>query len=485
MVGVSGGPDSLTLLHALHTLGHWRLHVATLDHGMRGPAGAADAAFVRQMAAAWNLPVTVGQADVPGLVHAAHLNPEETARQIRYAFLLRTARHVGASKIAVGHNRDDQAETVLMHLIRGGGVDGLRGMLPAVSLRDFSLPDTSPVNDDLSGPPAAPESWPVLVRPLLDVSRAEIETYAAEHHLAPCHDMTNENLAYLRNRLRYDVIPLLAQLNPNIRETLAHTADILREDAALIRQAGEKARQRVIRASYPDAVILDRAIWPTLSLAEKRYVLRTMVAHLRPVLRNIGFDHIEHAIMTADAGQTSAMATLPGGLVLHVHYDTFAITGVDLPPDIDAPALSPEMEAPVFRPAEQQVWHCGTWLFESGELEPGDDLATIHADPLAAALCVPAGAQLTLRTRHPGDRFLPRGSGGHSQKLSDTLINMRVPAAWRDRVPLLIVKDRLAWFVVPTAQGVRGRVAEPFAVSEQTPTADTVIVVVRWQKITG
>jgi tRNA(Ile)-lysidine synthase len=480
VVGVSGGPDSLVLLHALHTLGRWRLHVATLDHGMRGPAGAADADFVRRTAAAWGLPATVGRADVPAAARAHKLNLEEAARQVRYIFLRRVARHVGASRIAVGHNQDDQAETVLMHLIRGGGLDGLRGMLPAVPLSGLVLPgDVTVVCDPpLTAESAGPES--VLVRPLLDVSRAEIESYVMEHGLMPCRDVTNDNLTYFRNRLRHEVIPLLAGLNPNIRETLARTADVLREDAALVRQAGEAAVRRVIRESRPEAAILDRGAWSVLSPAEQRYVIRVVVARLRPDLRNLGFEHVENAIEIAQSGQTGAAATLPGGLALRVSYDSLMIGRLDAPVSIDAPALDEGAEGLAFRPGERVTWSFGAWTFEAAG--PDADLQTIYADPLAAALAVPAEARLTLRTRRPGDRFLPRGLGGRSQKLSDTLINLRVPAAWRDRVPLLMVDERLAWFVAPTADGVRGRVAEPFALPEQGLQPGTVMVVVGWRK---
>lgn len=121
------------------------------------------------------------------------------------------------------------------------------------------------------------------------------------------------------------------------------------------------------------------------------------------------------------------------------------------------------------------------WWFEAGPLEPGDDRDAIHADPLGAVLAVPTELQLVLRIRRPGDRFLPRGLGGHSQKLSDTLINMRVPKVWRDRVPLLLVEDRLAWFVAPTAAGdVRGRVAEPFARPAAGSESGLTIIEVRW-----
>ncbi|HVO71839.1 MAG TPA: tRNA lysidine(34) synthetase TilS, partial [Aggregatilineaceae bacterium] len=190
VVGVSGGADSLVLLHVLICLREplgLRLHTATLDHGMRGAAGAADAEFVRQIAGEWGVPVTVGRADIPALAAQLRMNPEEAARQVRYAFLIQVARHASAPKIAVAHHRDDQAETVLMHLIRGSGLSGLRGMLPATPLDEYHLPPDIPIIFDppLAGDPPREGARPVLVRPLLDISRAEIDAYAAAHRLQP------------------------------------------------------------------------------------------------------------------------------------------------------------------------------------------------------------------------------------------------------------------------------------------------------------
>jgi tRNA(Ile)-lysidine synthase len=482
VVGVSGGPDSLVLLHVLKRLGRWRLHVATLDHGMRGAAGAADAEFVRQTAAAWGLPVTVCRADVPALVRVGKLNPEEAARLARYVFLQRVAQQVGAAKIAVGHHQDDQAETVLMHLIRGSGLDGLRGMLPAAPLERLSQDLPVAFDPPLVKAPAAPDTWPVVVRPLLDVSRAEIDAYAAEHGLQPRHDATNKDRTYFRNRLRHDVIPLLAELNPNFRAALARTADILREDSALVRRAGEAALTEVIREDHAGAISLDRAAWSGLSAAEKRYAMRAAVARLRPDLRDIGFEHVENALAVAESGKTGAAATLPGGLVLRVDYETLVIAARDTPPAIDAPGLVSGAGGHEFRPDEHVIWTSGGWTFEARPLAAGDEVSALHADPLAAALAVPEGARLWLRTRQPGDRFLPRGLGGRSQKLADTLINMRVPSAWRNRVPLLIVDDRVAWFVAPTRDGLRGRVAEPFGLSEKWAETGSMGVAVCWQR---
>lgn len=480
LVGVSGGVDSLVLLHVLCDLRDsldLTVYAATLDHGIRGAAGAADAEFVRQTAAAWDVPAIVGRADVPAVADRLRLGLEEAARLVRYDFLRRAARRVGISTVAVGHNQDDQAETVLMHLIRGSGLSGLRGMLARVALDHVVLPADMIIEFDPPGDdrPGEPDVW--LVRPLLDTPRSAITTYAAAHGLSPRQDATNADLTFFRNRLRHEVIPLLETLNPAIRAHLARMADTLQADAALIERAGEAALVQVIRESPAGMVILDRAGWAGLALAEQRYVIRAVVRRLRPALRDVTFVHVEQALDVA--GQTGAEATLPGGLVFRVGYDTLTIAELavgDPPPH--APAL--DDLSPVFSPAAPFVWMAGGWVFEAGPLTPGVDLAALHADPLAAALAVPPDARLSLRTRQPGDRFRPRGLGGRSQKLSDTLINMKVPISWRDRVPLLDVDGEIAWFVAPTAAGLRGRVAEPFALRESESGRGRVVIV-RWR----
>ncbi|MBP8973505.1 MAG: tRNA lysidine(34) synthetase TilS [Anaerolineae bacterium] len=491
VIGVSGGADSLALLHALLALRERlgiALHVATLDHGLRGAAGAEDAEFVRRTALDWGLPVTVGRSDAAHVARSHRLSVEEAARQVRYTFLLRVARQVGAARIAVGHQRDDQAETVLMHLLRGSGLSGLRGMLPATPLSEYHLLEDAAIACDppLDSLPATPGAWPVLIRPLLDLSRQEIDGYIAAQGLTPRLDATNQDTTYFRNRLRHEVLPLLETLNPNVREALARTADVLRADADLVRAAGEAALARALRSATADAVVLDRAAWDGLPLSSKRHVIRAAVWRLRPALRDVTFEHVEQALAVIASGQVGAQATLPGGLALRVGYDALIIAGAGaglVEGGDDAPALPGAGAGPVFGPGEQVEIVCGGWAFSARPLLPDDDLPALHADPLAAALVVPAGARLWLRARRPGDRFCPRGMGGRSQKLSDTLINLRVPAGWRDRVPLLVVDDAIAWFVAPAARGLRARVAEPFAVAGDPAQKAGVGVVVCWRRV--
>jgi tRNA(Ile)-lysidine synthase len=188
VVGVSGGPDSLALLHLLRRLSAelgLSLRVAHLNHGLRGAMADEDASFVASLAASWGLPCTVGQMDVRST--AAGRSLEEAARQARYRFLAEVA-GAAAGTIAVGHNADDQAETVLMHFLRGTGVAGLRGMLPRTALADYRL-----------GIPAKGQLW--LVRPLLGVPRRDIEVYCAKNELEPRFDRSNEDLTFFRNRL--------------------------------------------------------------------------------------------------------------------------------------------------------------------------------------------------------------------------------------------------------------------------------------------
>lgn len=479
IVAVSGGVDSLVLLHILNALRDsldLRLHVATLDHGIRGEAGAADAAFVCTLAEAWGLPVSAAQVDVPAQARDTGRGIEAAARIARYTFLEQVARSTNAHTIASGHNRDDQAETVLLHLIRGSGLDGLRGMLPSAPLHLPHIPDES----------MAPIT---IIRPLLDVSRAEIAAYAAAHDLAPREDATNRDLNYARNRLRHAIIPSLEALNPNLKATLARTAEILRADADLMAQIGEEALARVQVDVRENTVILDRAAWESLRLAEKRAVIRASVRRLLRESSDLAFDHIESAIRVADAGPTGAAATLPVGLMLRVDHTVLTLSPAEHAIiRVDAPALTPGDPALTFMAGDTIRHMFDGWLFEAYPLPAGADLAGIHADPLAAALAIPAHTRLRLRTRQPGDRIRPRGMGGKSQKLADMFTNMHVPLVWRDRVPLLIAGDDIVWVVAPTAEWregkegretVRGRVADSCAIHAPH---EQEILVVRWSK---
>jgi tRNA(Ile)-lysidine synthase len=207
VVGVSGGPDSLCLLHALRELApeyDLRLHVAHLNHQLRGDEAKADANFVRDLAQQWNLPCMIEARDVKAFAQTHKLSIEEAARQMRYGFLIEVASAQSSNTIAVAHNADDQAESVLMHFLRGSGLAGLRGMLPKTRISDFRF-----LIADSESKIKNQKSKICIVRPLLDVPRTAIEEYCAQHHLQPRIDATNADTTYFRNRLRHELLPLL------------------------------------------------------------------------------------------------------------------------------------------------------------------------------------------------------------------------------------------------------------------------------------
>ena len=480
IVGVSGGADSLCLLHVLVRLRtEWDLVLtaATLDHMVRGDDSAADVRAVRAIAEAWSVPVVAGQADVPAWAARQQMGLEEAARRVRYAFLLRVARQTGAEAIAVGHQQDDQAETVLMHLIRGSGLDGLRGMLPESPLTPAQVNLEASITYDpvLAGEAVTPQLWPRVIRPLLGVSREMVDVYAGANDLPVRHDATNQDETYFRNRLRHGVLPLLETLNPNVRAGLARLADVAQGDAALVRQLGEARLSMLLRGEVDGVQALDRIGWGELSRAEQRAALRAAVRQIAPDLRDLGYQHIEDALDLVARGQTGQIAILPGGLALRLDYGVVQLGPLErLDAALlagEAPALPEGHVSNGFRACDRVAWEFGRWQFTCAPFQADASTsrsvpAEVCDDPLTAVLWVSEEALLRLRVRQPGDRFAPLGMAGHSQKLSDTFINMRVPAARRDRTPLLMVDSEIAWLVVRSKDGLRSRIGQAFAGEE-------------------
>jgi tRNA(Ile)-lysidine synthase len=288
------------------------LHVAHLNHGLRGHAANEDSQFVAELSGRWGLPCTVGHVDLRSLAVGRSL--EEAARQARYRFLIEVAGKVGASQVAVGHNADDQAETVLMHLLRGTGVAGLRGMRPRTALADFRL-----------GVSLGGQIW--LVRPLLGIPRRDIERYCSEHALEPRFDRTNEDRAFYRNRLRHELLPILEGYNPAIRALLVRTGEVMAGDGETLRAALEAAWRDVALPAGPDEVVFDLPKWRALTLGQQRATVREAIHVLRHELRDINWEHVERAVWLAREGRTGQAATLARGLVLRIDYRSLRVAG--------------------------------------------------------------------------------------------------------------------------------------------------------------
>ena len=445
VAGVSGGPDSLCLLHVLAQLRAeygLRLHVAHLNHGARGADSDADAEFVAALAADWGLPATVQKQDVPALARARRMAFEETARRVRYAFLAQVAAEVGAAKIAVGHNADDQAETVLMHFLRGAGPAGLRGMLPITPITDYRM--IEPLDGEDS---CIPKPAPSIIRPLLEVPRSDIERYCAAHDLRPRFDRSNLDTTYFRNRLRHELLPRLETYNPNIRARLCHTAAVVTADYELLAQLREQAWAKVVREEREATIVFDQAAWQELPVALQRATLRQAAYRLRSSLRDVDFVHVENARRVATRGQTGTQATLPMNLVLTVGYDTLTVGDAgDAGHPPDEPLLWSAAPLLVQLPGTTALPR-SDWALRAEVLEAWDARqVAANADPWRAYLDLDALASpLVLRPRRPGDRFRPQGMGGHRVKLSAFMVNLKIPRAWRPHVPLLVAGDDIVW----------------------------------------
>jgi tRNA(Ile)-lysidine synthase len=430
VLGVSGGPDSLCLLDVLTGMAvDWglSLHVACLDHGLRAEARA-EVGFVRQEAEARGWPFHAEAVDTRAHAARGRRSLEEAARELRYDFLRRTALAAGAALIAVAHTADDQAETVLMHFLRGSGLAGLKGMLPRVEMGDWRLGDET-------DQPLAPHLH--LIRPLLTISRADVEAYCAERGLRPIHDPSNDDAAIYRNRLRHELLPQLETYNPSIREVLRRAAEVAAGEHALVQALAADLWRRLARADGGE-VEFDRPGWLALSVPEQRLLLREAVHRLLPGRRDVDLAPIAQAVAFSRTATPGRSCDVLGGLRFKVTARAVVLSPwgyqaepADVPLLADDGALTPP------------------WRFEAAALPsgaPDADLAA-GADPWRAVVdadTLPAG-EWRLRARRPGDRFQPLGLGGHSAKLSDFLINSKVDEALRDRWPLAARGDEIVW----------------------------------------
>jgi tRNA(Ile)-lysidine synthase len=449
VIGVSGGPDSLCLLHVLNRLrGEYRieLHVAHLNHRIRGSEADADAAFVARLAEKWGLPCTVEARDVPTLARKKKLSLEEAARRARYAFLAGVAGQVGAKRIAVGHNADDQTESVLMHWLRGAGLAGLRGMLPVRSLSDYRLLEGE--NGGIRDREQETAPYPfTLIRPLLEVTRAEIEAYCAEHSLQPRFDRSNLDTTYYRNRLRHELIPYLKGYNPGIREVMRRSARVIADDYAYLQAELDRLWPKVVISESNSVIKFDLAAWRSLPTSFQRSTLRQAIHCLRRSLRNINWIHVEDARVALLEKPAGTQVTLPQGLMLTMSYQTFTVADegyVELPTDLPlltVDSLPLTIPGTIWLPESQ--WRVEARLLSRGELPPSwED----NQDPWQAFLDHDvAGSELVLRRRQPGDRFQPLGLGGRQTTLREFMINVKIPAQWRHLVPIVASPLHIVW----------------------------------------
>jgi tRNA(Ile)-lysidine synthase len=412
LAACSGGPDSLVLVHSLQALCskyNIRLAVAHVDHMFRGKDSAADADFVAEFCRRLGLVCYQKAINVPEYIRAGGHSPQEAARELRYQYLQEVAANLGQTKIATGHHRDDQAETVLMHLLRGSGSAGIRGMRPA--------------NGN-------------IIRPLLGISRAEIEQYCREHQLTARLDHSNLKTDYLRNRIRLKLLPELEQhYNQAVKEALCRTAEVVGCEYDFIQQSVQAVWSEIVREEQ-DKLFIEKSGLANLHLAQQREMLRQAIEKKQGSTRGITFKHVEKFIEMALSGQVGTIYELPGGLVVRIGYDEVELSSVRQLPAVQGIAKP----YPIAIPGNTYVPELDiTILAELHSTAPGKLPA--HTAVFDCTQLVPP---LYVRTRQDGDRFRPKGLKG-SKKLKDFFIDAKIPREKRKITPIIYDGKGILW----------------------------------------
>jgi tRNA(Ile)-lysidine synthase len=422
LVAVSGGPDSVCLLHLLHSLRGQlgiSLHVAHLDHRLRDDSED-DARYVGELARQFQLPATIGQRDVKSYQKKHRQSLEEAAREVRYHFLAEVAGNIGASRVAVAHTRDDHVETILLHLVRGSGTRGLRGLLPLTEWRGKSREENT-----------------TIIRPLLEISREDTQSYCTEHNLNPRLDVSNLSLSPLRNRLRHQLLPMLRSYNPGVTEALVRLSRIAGDDLAYL-ESEAAALWPSIAEEREDTVSFHRASFNQLPVALKRYLLRLALERLLGDLKDIETRHLEEIMNMLDK-PAGRKISLPGGLYFLNDYDRYRLTP-DIPALTPYPVLDGETTLNVPGVTLAAGWRIEASVITHQEMKPGDDNFTAYFD------FEQTGSELFLRARRRGDRFQPLGLAA-LKKVGEFMIDAKIPFYLRDRVPLVGSRDKIIWLV--------------------------------------
>ena len=412
LVACSGGPDSLALLHIFSRLCldyNITIFAAHVDHMFRGSESAQEANFVVDFCRERGIVCYHTAIDVPKIIRESHLSGQDASRVLRYQYLRKIAQELGGAKIATGHHRDDQAETVLINLLRGAGSVGIGGI--------------QPINGE-------------LIRPLLSVTRAEIMEYCKENQLEPRFDSSNFKTTYLRNRIRIHLLPELEkQYNPGIKDALCRTATIVGDEHEFIKNTAQEWWPKV--ATEKDQhLFIDAKKMKVVHIAVQREIFRMAIEKKQGYLKGISFHHVETLVELLATGRVGSNIQLPNGLLACKSYDGLylGMGDVTLRPSIDYEGQV------VVVPGTTLIPELGIMLVSELLDEKKQNSEASYGIFDWAALTQP----LLVRTRRAGDKFQPIGFHG-TKKLKDFFIDEKIPREERDYLPIIFDRHHMIW----------------------------------------
>jgi tRNA(Ile)-lysidine synthase len=426
LVAVSGGPDSVALTHVLLTLAEeysLRPAIVHLNHCLRGPDSDRDAEFVNALARQLGVPIYAEKKDVLAFRRSRRLSLEEAGRRIRYDFFDAVAEKYGFNKIALGHHSDDNAELVLINLLRGSGPLGLSGIAP---VREGKI-----------------------VRPLIHLRRSAIIDYLAEKKLPYVTDASNTDPAFMRNKIRHHLIPeLQTAYNPKIIETLNRLGEIMRAEDQWFDDALEPVLKQCVSFRADQTISLSLPDFNQLPKAVKRRVIRKAILSVKKDLRRITLLHVDDILHLIEKGRVTGRLNLPDGVLVERNTAELAI--------VKKNTVRKQKDCRILQTASTDYQYtisaAGTLFIKEADVSmtlceiDADDLPDFNETGAHVAffdldrLLFP----LLVRNLRPGDRFSPLGVNG-TQKVKKYFINHKIPAAQRKKCPLLLSGGNIIW----------------------------------------
>lgn len=394
LIGLSGGADSVCLTHALYSLKDElgiTLYAAHMNHCLRGDAADSDERFSAEFAARLGIECVTERNDVRTYAEKNGISEETAGRELRYAFFKRVSKKYGLNKIATAHNKNDNAETILMHFMRGSGMTGLCGI---------------------------PFKRGNIIRPIIEISRDEIEEYCADNGLSYVTDSTNGETVYTRNKIRLDLIPKIqSDFNSGFIQTVTKNAVLMADELDFI----EKETDKVCENISENKIALDKLI-NSHAAVMRRVIMRMMKA---AGVNDIMSEYIESVIELAKKGKSGASVNLSDGITTQIQYGSLIIANAkeDIPPFEYVIPIGERVFIKELNITIEAEWGEGEGVFSAGE-----------------------GSRIAVRNRREGDVFCPVGMDG-SKKLKNYFIDEKIPRAERSKTGVLTIDNEIAWII--------------------------------------
>ncbi|WP_058486501.1 tRNA lysidine(34) synthetase TilS [Defluviitalea phaphyphila] len=411
IVGVSGGADSMCLLHLLKELSNeldFSITVVHVNHGLRGKDAQEDAEFVENICKEWGIAFNLYHIDIKKEAKKRKCSEEEAGRILRYEIFEEERKKVNGNKIAIAHNMNDQAETVLMQLFRGSGLKGLGGI--------------SPVRGN-------------IIRPLLEITREEIEDYCVKNHIEYRHDYTNDLNIYTRNKIRNEIIPLIKEnINPNIVKTLYNMSTIIKEEDIFLDKKAKSLLKEAIEKETKNYLVINNIKFNSYDDVIKKRIIRIILEKLIGSLKDIASKHILDIIELSKKG-TGKKINLPKKLVVKTQYDELIFQlgetniqnffyKIDIPSSLFIEEIGLTIETKLLNREKFTLFNQDVYT------------KSFDYDKIEGSLCI--------RTRKPGDRIILKNG---NKKLKDFFIDSKIPRDEREKIPLLADGNKILWVI--------------------------------------